>query len=280
MDKKTLITNFLENPQKKIALMGMSGVGKTHLSKKLPRHQWYHYSIDYRIGTRYLNEAISDCYKKEAMKSPLLKRLLRNDSIRLKTNLTFDNLEPLSLYLGMVGDSKKDGLSLEAFLERLEEHKKAEIAASYDILSFIKRASEIYGYPHFIADLSGSFCELADETLVQTIAKTTLIIYLKANKTTEEKVIERAQSHPKPLYYQKSFLLERITTFCNEKNLGSEKEIDPKAFAIWVFPHLIAHRLTLYEAIAEQYGITLNAEKVFHLESEKDLLSLIEKTAY
>ena len=33
----------------------------------------------------------------------------------------------------------------------------------YDIPHFIKKAQDIYGYPHFVNDVGGSLCEL-DET--------------------------------------------------------------------------------------------------------------------
>ena len=34
---------------------------------------WFHYSVDYRIGTRYMGEYIADNFKREAMKVPLLR---------------------------------------------------------------------------------------------------------------------------------------------------------------------------------------------------------------
>ena len=37
---------------------------------------WFHYSVDYRIGTRYLGEHIVDNFKREAMRQPLLRELL------------------------------------------------------------------------------------------------------------------------------------------------------------------------------------------------------------
>ena len=48
---------------KSVTLLGMSGVGKTHLSNRLRQHDWFHYAGDYRIGTRYLDEAILDLIK-------------------------------------------------------------------------------------------------------------------------------------------------------------------------------------------------------------------------
>ena len=49
---KFTVEEFRAWKNKKVTLLGMSGVGKTHLSAMLRRHHWYHYSGDYRIGTR------------------------------------------------------------------------------------------------------------------------------------------------------------------------------------------------------------------------------------
>ena len=45
-------SDFLAWPHKAITLLGMSGVGKTTLAYKLPSTKWFHYSGDYRIGTK------------------------------------------------------------------------------------------------------------------------------------------------------------------------------------------------------------------------------------
>ena len=60
--------------QKRVVLFGMSGLGKTHVSNMLRASgHWFHYSIDYRIGTRYMGEAIADNAKREAMRVPFLR---------------------------------------------------------------------------------------------------------------------------------------------------------------------------------------------------------------
>ena len=48
--------HFLDWKSKSITLLAMSGAGKTTLANKLPRDKWFHYSADYRIGTKYLGE--------------------------------------------------------------------------------------------------------------------------------------------------------------------------------------------------------------------------------
>ena len=94
--------------QKRVVLFGMSGLGKTHVSNMLRASgDWFHYSIDYRIGTRYMGEFIEDSFKREAMGNPFLRDLLMSDSIKIKSNITFDNLAPLSTYLGKPGRADK-----------------------------------------------------------------------------------------------------------------------------------------------------------------------------
>ena len=49
---------------KRVSLLGMSGLGKTKLSNMLQStFSWFHFSVDYRIGTRYLDEHIVDNFK-------------------------------------------------------------------------------------------------------------------------------------------------------------------------------------------------------------------------
>ena len=79
--------------QKRVMLFGMSGLGKTHMSTTLrSTGNWYHYSIDYRIGTRYMGELIVDNAKFEAMKVPFLRDLLLSDSIYISSNVTFEKI--------------------------------------------------------------------------------------------------------------------------------------------------------------------------------------------
>ena len=125
-------------------LFGMSGLGKTHVSSILRGSGWFHYSIDYRIGTRYMGEHIVDNFKLEAMKNPFLAELLRNDSIYIGSNITFENLAPLSTYLGKPGNPQKGGLTFNEYTRRQSLHQHAEINAMLDTVQFIDRARLIY----------------------------------------------------------------------------------------------------------------------------------------
>ena len=63
---------YLNAPEKAVAVFGMSGLGKTTMAMLLRGNgDWFHYSVDYRIGTRYMDEHIADNFKLAAMQVPL-----------------------------------------------------------------------------------------------------------------------------------------------------------------------------------------------------------------
>ncbi len=136
-----------------ITLLGMSGIGKTVLSTKLRSSaNWFHYSADYRIGTRYLSEHILDNvkFKIMQMEDPFVAELLRSDSIYLSHNISVDNLQPVSTFLGMYGDYNYGGLNKQTFLDRQDLYKQAEISSMLDISHFIKKSWDIYQCKNFI----------------------------------------------------------------------------------------------------------------------------------
>ncbi len=267
--------DFLDWKSKSITLLAMSGAGKTTLAKKLPRSRWFHYSGDYRIGTKYLDEPILDNVKRQAMDVPFLRKLLLNDSIYIRNNITFDNLDPVSCFLGKLGNPDLGGLPLDEFKRRQNLHRQAEIAAMNDVPAFIEKAEQIYGYTNFINDAGGSVCELDDPDVLETLAEHTLIIYIKIPPSLEKTIIARAKSDPKPLYYREAFLDEQLALYMAERGYRDSNQIPPDDFVSWVFPHLFKSRLPRYQAIADQYGYTVSAEDTANVTSEDDFIHLI-----
>lgn len=267
---------FRNQKHKSITLLGMSGVGKTFLSNILRKSDWFHYSGDYRIGTRYLNEPILDNIKIQAMRVPFLRDLLRSDSIFINNNITVDHLDAVSSFIGKIGDPELGGLSLEEFKKRQRLHLEAEIAAMYDVPDFIQKARKIYGFNHFINDAGGSLCELENTELLNMLAKHTMFIYIQANEEDEKRLISRAKSSPKPLYYQPYFLDEQLTIYMEENDLEYVAMINPNKFVRWVFPRLFYSRIPRYEAIAKKYGYTIKTEDLYQIETESDFLLLVE----
>ncbi len=263
--------------RKAITLLGMSGVGKTRLANILRKSHWFHYSCDYRIGTRYLDEVILDNIKLQAMQIPFLQELLRSDSIHIANNLSIDNLKPLSSYLGKLGNPGLGGIGLGEFKHRQALHREAEVAAMNDVAKFIQKAYKIYGYDHFINDASGSLCELDDEQVISRLAEHTLIIYIKATEENEKALIERAESDPKPLYYRETFLDEQLAEYLKLNCLEYAALINPDDFVRWVFPRLFYSRIPRYEAIANNHGYTVSTKDIESVRNEKDFIRVISR---
>ena len=269
---------FLQWEHKAITLLGMSGVGKTTLAHKLPKTDWFHYSGDYRIGTRYLAEPIVDNVKREAMQVPFLRGLLCSDSIYICSNITIHNLEPLSTFLGKVGDPEKGGIACEEFLARQRLHHDAEIHAMRDVVEFIGKARDIYGYNHFVNDAGGSVCELDDPETIELLAAHTMIVYIRAEADMEQELIRRQKIHPKPLYYSEAFFRRALARYLEVECLDSADAIDPDRFVRWIFPRLVEYRRPRYENIASAYGYTVTAAEAESVRDEQDFIDLVART--
>lgn len=273
---KFSVEQFRAWEHKRVTLVGMSGVGKTHISGMLRGHDWFHYSGDYRIGTRYLDEPILDMIKSRAMAVPFLRELLRNDWIYIRNNIKVSDLGPVLSFVGKLGDPERGGLELETFRQHQALYRDAEIAAMYDVPQFIRKAQEIYGYRHFVNDVGGSLCELDEPGVIDLLEAHTLILYIKVtDRAEEQKLIERAQSDPKPLYYRPEFLDEQLEIFLGEQGLEYAAQMDPDEFTRWVFPRLFHSRIPRYEEIAKR-GYTVTSQEVAAVRDEQDFLDLVE----
>ena len=262
---------------RKITLLGMSGVGKTYLSMLLRKHDWFHYSGDYRIGTRYLDEPILDLIKQQAMQVPFLRDLLRRDWIFIKNNIKVDDLGPVLSFVGKLGNPERGGVPLEEFTRRQAMYRAGEIKAMFDVPEFARKGQEIYGYPHFVNDVGGSLCELDEPGVIELLAQHTLILYIQVTDEEEEnKLITRALSDPKPLYYRPEFLREQVETYLAENGLAFAAEMDPDDFTRWVFPRLFRSRIPRYEAIAAPHGYTVTSREVAAIRDESDFLARME----
>ncbi|HQU15976.1 MAG: ATPase [Chromatiales bacterium 21-64-14] len=270
------VDEFRAWKNKRVTLLGMSGVGKTRFANMLRHRNWFHYSGDYRIGTRYLDESILDHIKQQAMQVPFLRDLLRADSIYIRNNITIDNLQPVSSFLGKVGNPEQGGLGLGEFKRRQELHRQAEVAAMKDVPEFIRKAQEIYGYQHFVNDAGGSVCELDDPEVFPVLERHTLILYIKATGRDEQELIGRAEQDPKPLYYRETFLDAQMEIYLREKDLAYVAMIDPDDFVRWMFPRLFHSRIPRYQAIVDRCGYSITTEELARVRDEAGFLALIE----
>ena len=272
---------WLNAPRKRVLVYGMSGLGKTYLSNMLrDAGDWFHYSIDYRIGTRYMGEFITDNAKAHAMKVPFLRDLLMSDSIYIGSNISFHNLKPVSAYLGKPGDPEKGGMPIDEFRRRQEQFRRAEVSALQDTAYFIDRAQALYAYPHFICDTGGSICEWVDgddpnDPLLTELSERCLLIRIEGDEAHTEELIRRFDKAPKPMCYQPEFLDQVWSDYLDQKGCA-EDEVYPDAFIRWTYAKALAHRKPRYEAMAK-WGITVSADEVAALRTDRDFEQLVAK---
>lgn len=271
---------FVRAPRHAVTVFGMAGVGKTRLAALLRRHRWFHYSVDYRIGTRHMGEYIVDNFKAEAMKVPFLRDLLRSDSIKIASNITFANLEPLSTYLGRPGDTARGGLPLAEYQRRQEQHRAAEVLALQDIPQFIARAHDLYGYADFIADTGGSLIEVVDhqdpeDPVIKTLAAHTALLYIRGTDADTAGLIRRFRESPKPMYYRPEFLRLKWDEYKGLKGIVRDEEVDPAGFGAWGFEALLHDRLPRYQALANNFGYTIDASDLETVRDGDEFIDLM-----
>ncbi|MEM7179038.1 MAG: ATPase [Pseudomonadota bacterium] len=271
---------YLRAPRKAVALFGMSGLGKTTIAAMLREAgEWFHYSVDYRIGTRYMGEHIADNFKASAMQVPLLRELLLTDSVFIASNITFENLAPLSTYLGKPGDPSKGGIPFDEYVRRQRQHREAEINAMFDTVKFIERSSQIYGYPHFLCDTSGSLCEVVDaedpqDPVLKTLSQHLLFAQIIGTETDAEELATRFDRAPKPMYYPEDFLRQSWSDYLAERGV-TDATVDPDDFIRWGYRRLMDERRPRYGAIASNWGVTLHAADLAGISTPAEFDELI-----
>ena len=236
---------FLDWPDKTITLMGMSGVGKSHVSLKLAEWGWFNYSCDHLIGTKYLSSYVAGA-------------------------VSADNILNLSEFVGQIGDPSKGGVGREEFARRQKMYYDAEVSVLRDL-----PVSVDAGTRRFVNDSSGSMCEVEDEDVLRVVGEKTLLVYLKVRQEDHADILDRAIKYPKPLYFPPAFFEERLARFLSKFDVPRVEEVDPQVFLSWVFPHLFEARLPKYQALADQYGVTISAGAFANLKNEDEFIDVI-----
>jgi len=216
---------------KMVLLFGMSGLGKTHVSKMLGASgDWFHYSVDYRIANHYLGKYIG-------------------------SDVSSDNLEPLARYLGKPGDPAKGGIEFSEYMRRQKQHQEAEAAALLDTGKFIQRSRERTDCSHFVGDSGGSFCEVVDpddpdDQVLGALSKNLLLVWIKGSDTHNDKLKKRFDAAPKPMCYRAGFMIDAWARYLSQNNVQPD-DVDPDDFIRWAFSQALAQRQPRYAAMAK-----------------------------
>ena len=241
---------------KRFALLGMSGLGKTFISRSLVKQDnWLHYSVDYEIG----------------------KILFKNKHRDLLNGFEVGNLTNLSDFLGKPGSPSMGGIPFSEYLTRQKLHRDAEIKATLNASSLVENSPEL---SHFVCDTSGSICELVNpsdenDAILKSLSKNFLIICLEAPDSMYQVLINRFLAKPKPMYYEENFLHSLWQSFKDESpNINDH--INPDDFMIYGFKALIKRRKAIFDSISKNWGISLNFENLRVVKSAADLVKAIQ----
>jgi hypothetical protein len=226
-----------------------------------------------------MGEHIADNFKREAMKNPFLAELLRTDSVYIQSNITFENLAPVSTYLGKPGDPARGGLPIAEYRRRQAQFRSAEIAALADTPAFIERAETVYGYPHFVCDTGGSICEWVDpddpaDPLLTQLSAATLMIWIEGSDEHVEELIRRFDRAPKPMAYQPEFLDRVWQEYLSEFNV-KEADVDPDGFIRFTYAKALAHRQPRYAAMARNWGVQVTAAEAASVSDAQDFSGMV-----
>lgn len=262
-----------------VTLMGMSGVGKSHLSNILRRTGgWYHYGVDYRLGTAYLREHIDEDLRNRVATNSVFSNLLRKDAVTIRAKISMENLEAMSSYLGTPGDPLQGGMEITEFLRRQRVHERAELAAMDDLQDFTRRAYEVLGCCDVVCDTSGSLCGIVDpddpdDPVLTNMAMRSIPILIDSSADDEAKLIDRFLKAPKPLFYSTDFFNECERLF----DMPSEgwSSVNPKLFTEWALPRLIDYRAKRYRSIANGWGYSVPSEEIARVGDASDFDALL-----
>ncbi len=241
---------------KRFALLGMSGLGKTFISRRLAeKDDWSHYSVDYEIG----------------------KLLFKSQNKNLLDGFEIDNLTNLSNFLGKPGSNSMGGISFSEYLARQKLHRDAEIRATLNACLLVEKSPDL---SNMVCDTSGSICELVDpsddkDKILTSLSKNFVIICLEAPDSMYQVLINRFLAKPKPMYYEENFLHSLWENFKNQTSEVDDK-INPDEFIVYGFKALIKRRKKLFDTISKNWGISLNFEELRKIKSANDLIDAIQ----
>ena len=235
---------------KKLAFIGMSGVGKSALSSYLDPANWTRVCTDFDLAV-----------------GPLRPELENFAGIDFPVG--HDDISILSSYVGKLGKLELGGLDFVTFKERQQRHAIAERQTFEELIDKLKQISG-----SAIIDAGGSLVEILDfennDPLRESLAELVFFVFIEATPDEVSKLIKRQLAAPKPMFYQPDFLNLALTDFGR-----AIEDTDPDEFIRFVFPRLCEHRAPRYRALAQEAGVRVTLADANRVRTDSELHQLI-----
>ena len=115
-----------------------------------------------------------------------------------------------------------------------------------------------------------------NDEVMSLVSQHLLPVWIEGADTHIDVLVERFNKAPKPMYYSEGFLVKCWDTYLAEKSLAPDA-IDPDDFIRWGYKQLLSDRLPRYKAIAQKWGITVQANDIYQVKSSADFDDVIAK---
>jgi hypothetical protein len=116
-----------------------------------------------------------------------------------------------------------------------------------------------------------------EDPVLSELSRHTLMVWIKGDEAHTEKLIRRFDRAPKPMSYQPEFLT-RVWEDYLAQNTLTDDAVDPDTFIRWTYSQALAHRQPRYQAMAENWGITVTADQISAVRSAESFDDLIATT--
>ena len=113
-----------------------------------------------------------------------------------------------------------------------------------------------------------------DDPVLKSLSQAALPVWIEGNAGHTEELKARFDAAPKPMYYREDFLLEKWAEYLRLRNVAPHA-VDPDDFIRWGYAELLESRLPRYKAIADNWGVTVQADEVRSISDPQDFNALI-----
>jgi len=100
------------------------------------------------------------------------------------------------------------------------------------------------------------------------------MVWIKGSDEHTAELVRRFDKAPKPMAYQPEFLVSAWEEYLIE-NKAQEGDVDPDTFIRWTYARALAHRQPRYDAMARNWGITVQASDMATVRDTSDFNDVI-----
>jgi hypothetical protein len=112
------------------------------------------------------------------------------------------------------------------------------------------------------------------DPVMTDLASATLPVWFRGTEADLDALSGRFDRAPKPMYYSEPFLTRIWQDYLADEGCTAD-QVDPDDFIRHGFRALMAHRLPRYAAMADRWGVTVEAAEVAAVRDPQDFHALI-----